>query len=116
VDESGRGLDVVQALLERGDRRRLLEFLNAAHPADIAQILHDLPLDRQVAVFRLLTGQRAGEVLSELDDQTLLDLVQALDQVEVSRILEQMPPDHAAEVVEELPSEQAENLLDLMRE
>jgi magnesium transporter len=116
MDESGRRLETVQALLERGDRRRLLDFLNVAHPADVAQILRDLSLERQVAVFRLLTAQRAGEVLSELDDQTLLDLVQALDQVEVSRILEQMPPDHAAEVVEELSSEQAENLLDLMKD
>ena len=116
MDESGRGLETVQQLFDRGDRRALLEFLNAAHPADVAQILRDLPLARQVTVFRLLTAQRAGEVLSELDDQTLLDLVQALDQVEVSRILDEMPPDHAAEVVEELPSEQAENLLDLMKE
>jgi magnesium transporter len=113
--ESERRLETVQALLERGERGKLVEFLNAAHPADIAQLLHDVPLDRQVAVFRSLTATRAGEVLSELDDQTLLDLVQALDQVEVSRILEQMPPDHAAEVVEELPSEQAESLLDLMK-
>jgi len=116
MEGSGRRLETVQTLLERGDRLQLLDFLNAAHPADVAQILHDLPLERQVAVFRLLTAQRAGEVLSELDDQTLLDLVQALDQIEVSRILEQMPPDHAAEVVEELPSEQAENLLDLMKD
>jgi magnesium transporter len=104
MDQSGRGLETVQQLFDRGDRRALLEFLNAAHPADVAQILRDLPLDRQVSVFRLVTAQRAGEVLSELDDQTLLDLVQALDQVEVSRILDQMP------------SEQAENLLDLMKE
>jgi magnesium transporter len=116
MDESGRRLETVQALLERADRRGLLEFLEAAHPADVAQILRDLSLERQVTVFRLLTAARAGDVLSELDDQTLLDLVQALDQVEVSRILEQMPPDHAAEVVEELPSEQAESLLDLMKE
>jgi magnesium transporter len=116
MDESGRRLETVQALLEHGDRRRLLDFLNGAHPADVAQILRDLSLERQVAVFRLLTAQRAGEVLSELDDQTLLDLVQALDQAEVSRILEQMPPDHAAEVVQELSSEQAENLLDLMKD
>jgi len=116
MDESGRRLETVQHLFDRGDRRALLDFLNAAHPADVAQLLRDLPLDRQVTAFRLLTAQRAGEVLSELDDQTLLDLVQALDQVEVSRILEQMPPDHAAEVVEELPSEQAEHLLDLMKE
>ena len=116
MDDGGRRLETVQQLFERGDRRALLDLLNAAHPADVAQIVRELPLERQVAVFRLLTAQRAGEVLSELDDQTLLDLVQALDQVEVSRILEEMPPDHAAEVVEELPSEQAENLLDLMKE
>lgn len=114
--DDGRRLETVQQLFERGDRRALLDVLNAAHPADVAQIVRDLSLERQVAVFRVLTPQRAGEVLSELDDQTLLELVQALDQVEVSRILEQMPPDHAAEVVEELPSEQAENLLDLMKE
>ena len=116
MDDSGRRLETVQMLFERGDRRTLLEVLNAAHAADVAQILRDLPLERQIAVFRLLTAQRAGEVLSELDDQTLLDLVQALDQGEVSRILEQMPPDHAAEVVEELPSDQADSLLDLMKD
>jgi len=116
MEERGRGLETVQALFERADRRGLLDFLNTAHPADIAQILRELPLERQVGVFRLLTAHRAGEVLSELDDQTLLDLVEALDRVEVSRILDQMPPDHAAEVVEELPAEQAERLLDLMKE
>jgi magnesium transporter len=116
MDDSARRLETVHALIEQGDRHELVDLLNAAHPADVAVILRDLPLERQVTAFRLLTAQRAGEVLSELDDQTLLDLVQALDQVEVSRILEQMPPDHAAEVVEELPSEQAENLLDLMKD
>jgi magnesium transporter len=116
MDESLRRLEAVQQIFERGDRRALLDVLNGAHPADVAQLVRDLSLERQVAVFRLLTPQRAGDVLSELDDQTLLDLVQALDQIEVSRILEQMPPDHAAEVVEELPSEQAKNLLDLMKD
>lgn len=116
MDESARHVETVQGLLDRGDRRGVLDFLNTAHPADIAHVLRDLPLERQVAVFRVLTPPRAGEVLSELDDQTLLDLVTALDQVEVSRILDQMPPDHAAEVVEELPSEQAENLLELMHD
>ena len=116
MDDGARRLETVQLLFERGDRRALLDVLNAAHPADIAHLLRDLPLDRQVGTFRLLTAQRAGEVLSELDDQTLLHLVQALDQVEVSRILDEMPPDHAAEVVEELPSAQAENLLDLMKD
>jgi magnesium transporter len=116
MEETARNAETVQALLERGDRRRLVDLLTAAHPADVAALLRDLPLEAQVTVFRLLSAQRAGEVLSELDDQTLLQLVQALDQLEVSRILDEMPPDHAAEVVEELPAAQAESLLEMMKE
>src|SRR5436305_966681 len=116
MEESARSAETVQGLLERGDRRRLVDLLTAAHPADVAALLRDLPLEAQVTVFRLLSAQRAGEVLSELDDQTLLQLVQALDQLEVSRILDEMPPDHAAEVVEELPAAQAESLLEMMKE
>src|SRR2546422_1951403 len=116
MEETARSVETVQALLERGDRRRLVDLPTAAHPADVAALLRDLPLEAQVTVFRLLSAQRAGEVLSELDDQTLLQLVQALDQLEVSRILDEMPPDHAAEVVEELPPAQAESLLEMMKE
>jgi magnesium transporter len=91
-------------------------LVNDAHPADIAAALRELPLGEQVSVFRALNQERAGEVLSELDDDALLQLVRALDEVEVSRILDEMPPEHAADVVEELPTEQAEKILDLMQE
>jgi magnesium transporter len=90
--------------------------LDDTHPADLAQALHGLPVASQVALFRLLPQERAGDVLAELDDETLLRLVGSLDDVEVSRILDQMPADHAADVVEELPAEQAEKILGLMEE
>jgi magnesium transporter len=90
--------------------------LDDSHPADLAQALHALPVVSQVALFRLLPQERAGDVLAELDDETLLRLVGSLDDVEVSRILEQMPADHAADVVDELPAEQAEKILGLMEE
>src|SRR5262249_1993649 len=75
-----------------------------------------LPLEQQVALFRRLSAERAGDVLPALDDTTLLSLVRALDEVEVSRILDEMPPEHAADVVEELPREEAEKILQLMEE
>jgi len=52
-------------------------------------------------VFRLLPEERAGAVLSELDDQTRLELVQGLDEHEVSRILDAMPSDHVVNVVQD---------------
>ncbi len=106
--------EAIRALLERGPSGRLHAALAAVHPADIARLLGELPLEHQVAIIRMLAPDRAGEVLSEVDDQTLLELVRALGAGEVSRILERMPPDHAAEVVEELSEDEARVVLGLM--
>jgi magnesium transporter len=111
----GRPLvSALKSLLESPVESRLEEALAEAHPADIAHLLPELARAQQVAIFRLLPPDRAGDVLSEVDNQTLIDLVTALDEVEVSRIFDRMPPDHVAEVVEELPAAQAEKVLDLM--
>ena len=113
VEETLRLTESVKELLAAGRSERLADLLETAHAADISAALRELPLPDQVHVFRLLTPQQAGEVLSELDDQTLLELVRALDETEVSRILDRMPSDHVVEVVEELPKEEADKILDM---
>jgi magnesium transporter len=116
VDEPARFTESVKELLAAGREERLGALLDDAHAADISTAIRELSLLDQVRVFRLLGPQQAGAVLSELDDQVLLELVRALDEVEVSKILDQMPSDDIVEVVEELPPEQAEKILDLMEE
>jgi magnesium transporter len=111
-----RLLDSARRLLEGGKEDRDEGALEAAHPSDVAAILQQLPLEQQVALFRRLSAERAGEVLPSLDDTSLLELVRALDESEVSRILDEMPPEHAADVVEELPRDEAEKILQLMEE
>jgi magnesium transporter len=116
MSDTDRLLDATKNLVQGAadDRDRLL--FEEAHPADIAAVLRQLPLDEQVALFRQLSPDRAADVLPELDDTALLDLVRALEDVEVSRILDEMPAEHAADVVDELPTEQAEKILDLMED
>jgi magnesium transporter len=114
--EQDRLLEAAKALVVGGDDPRDRALVEEAHPADLAHVLRGLPLDAQVRLFRGLGEERAGDVLSELDDDTLLGLVKALDEVEVSRILDQMPPEHAADVVDELSEDHAEKILDLMEE
>ena len=114
--EQARLLEATQQLVKGGGDVRDRALLDEAHPADIAQVLRQLELPDRVLVFRLLGHDQAGDVLSELDDETLLQLVQGLDEIEVSKILDRMPSEHAADVVEELPSDQAEKILDLMEE
>ena len=93
-----------------------LDLVREGHPADVAQALQRLEPAKRNALFRSLRRDQAGEVLSELDDHTLLELIRGLQDVELSRILDQMPAEHAADVVDELPTEQAEKILGLMEE
>ncbi len=116
MDEAARLLEAIREQLGAGRVERLSGLLESAHAADISSALRELPLADQVHVFRLLSADQAGAVLSELDDHILLDLVRALDEHEVSRILERMPSDHVVEVVDELPKEEADKILDLMEE
>jgi magnesium transporter len=116
LDEPGRLVDELRKLLEDSDLPGLAERLQKTHPVDLAAALRDLPLADRVTLVRQLDRERAGAVLSEMDDDNLLALVQALEQEEVSEILDRMPPDEAADVVEALPEEQAEQILDRMPE
>src|SRR6266849_2487979 len=116
MSDQERLLDSAKRLLEGGKDARDDQALEAAHPSDIAATLQRLPLDQQVALFRRLSPERAGEVLPGLDDTTLLALVRALDEAEVSRILDEMPAEHAAGVVEELHRDEAAKILELMEE
>lgn len=116
MEEATRFTESIKELLAAGREERLGAVLDDAHPTDISAAIRELPLLDQVRIFRLLSPQQAGAVLSELDDQVLLELTRALDDTEVSKILDQMPSDDVVEVVEELPPEQAEKILDLMEE
>jgi len=116
MEETARLTELIKELLATGRDERLTDVLEAAHAADVASVLRELPLDEQVRVVRLLVPQQAGDVVAELDDTVRTEIVQSLDETEVSRILERMPTEHVVEVVEELPKEEADKLLDLMEE
>jgi magnesium transporter len=116
VEDVGPLIEELRRLLAEGDAAALRLRLDTVHPADVARVLRELPLEARVPLFRHLAREPAGAVLAELDDESLRALVQALDQGEVSRILDEMPPDEAADVVETLPEDQAEQILDRMHE
>ena len=101
-------LDVTRRLMSITDLDALLR--------DMAQATTQLLDADRATIFRSLRPDQAGDVLSELDDATLLELVRSLDDVEVSLILDRMPPEHAADVVDELSTEHAEKILDLMED
>ncbi len=60
MEEIGRLLETATDLLEHGREDRLVPLLEEAHPADLANLLRELPRAQQVGVFRLLNRERAG--------------------------------------------------------
>jgi magnesium transporter len=116
MESRERVLEAVETIVKGVDDVRELAIIEDAHPADLAQALRHLPVANLVRIFRLLRPEQASGLLSELDDETLIQLVQALEDVEVADSLNRMPAEEVADIVEELPAEQADKILDLMEE
>ena len=92
----------------------LVHALNEMRPADAANMIHDLPIERRTAVIAALDDERLADVLEELSEEDQVDILSNLDSERAADVLEEMSPDDAADLIAELSSETAETLLRLM--
>ncbi len=88
--------------------------LDELHPADVADILEQLDPAQRIAVFEHLDDERAGNAISEMEDEYQADVIDDLDDARASKLLGTMDPDDAADIVRDLSYEKAERLLRLM--
>jgi len=87
------------------------EFDPTQHPADIADMLQQMPVEEAVERLRALPPETASEVLSELDEEVAATITPLLSAEEISDLLEELPHDEAADIAAELPPEQQEEVL-----
>lgn len=80
-------------------------------PADIADILEQLPSRRRPVAFRLLPKDLAIEVFDELGPGTQVDLIDHLGTAEVAEAFDNLDPDDRAELLDELPAAVARALV-----
>ena len=99
------------------NERRLEELrtlLETYHPADIAELLDEVPSKAAVVIFSRLPLEIAGEVLDETGSLVRKELVEEVDDEMLADILDELPMDDAAEFLEDLPDEVSDRLLELM--
>ncbi|TRW44324.1 magnesium transporter MgtE N-terminal domain-containing protein [Georgenia yuyongxinii] len=92
----------------------LLATLEDFKPADIADVLRDLPDARRLEVAAELDDERLADVLEELGDEDRVSIVSGLDLERAADVLDAMQPDDAADLISELPSQTASLLLERM--
>ena len=111
------GVDAVTGLLKTDTNQAataLIQHTEDMKPADLAEFIHSLPADRQLAVAQELSDGRLADVLEELGDDDRVAIVSKLDAGRAADVLDVMQPDDAADLVQELPDATAQALLSLM--
>ncbi|MDR2567253.1 MAG: CBS domain-containing protein [Bifidobacteriaceae bacterium] len=83
-------------------------------PADMADLLHDMPKGRRLEVATALDNDRLADVMQELGNDDRLDVIEHLGRARAADVLEAMEPDDAADLINELPQDEASILLALM--
>jgi len=104
----------IRSLIEARNFGALRELFREWPPADVAEVILDLPEDEQVIIFRVLPHALAADVFEYLDFDAQQKLLRAMAHEQVGAILNEMSPDDRTALLEELPSAAARQLIRLL--
>jgi len=104
----------IQGLIAARNFGGLRQLFTDWPPADVAEVIVDLPADDRVIIFRVLPAALAADVFEYLDVETQQELLHAMAHEQVVAILNEMSPDDRTALLEELPSEAARQLIRLL--
>jgi magnesium transporter len=104
----------IRSIIEARNFAALREVFREWPPADVAEVILDLPEDEQVIIFRVLPHALAADVFEYLDFDAQQKLLRAMAHEQVVGILNEMAPDDRTALLEELPSAAARQLIRLL--
>ncbi len=84
------------------------------HPADIAEIVHQLTAGQGARLIEGLDDETAADTMEEIDIDRQRHILENIQPDRAADILQAMGPDEAADLLARLPEEHAEQLLHLM--
>jgi len=104
----------IQSLIEARNFTALRELFADWPPADLAEVIVDMPEGEQVIIFRVLPHELAADLFEYLDVDAQQALLKAMAQEQVVGILNEMSPDDRTALLEEMPSAAARQLIRLL--
>src|SRR6266704_582173 len=104
----------IKTMIDARDFGALRELFSDWPPADVAEVILDLPEDEQVIIFRVLPADLAADVFEYIGLDAQQKLLRAMAHEQVVGILNEMSPDDRTALLEELPSAAARQLIRLL--
>jgi len=104
----------IRELIAERNFGALREIFREWPPADVAELILDLPEDEQVIIFRLLPNALAADVFEYLQAEPQQQLLRAMAHEQVVAILNEMSPDDRTALLEEMPSAAARQLIKVL--
>src|SRR5436190_11670659 len=104
----------IRSLIDARDFGALREIFREWPPADVAEVILDMPEDEQVIIFRVLPNALAADVFEYLGVDAQQQLLRAMAHEQVVAILNEMSPDDRTALLEEMPSAAARQLIKLL--
>src|SRR6266496_1993318 len=83
----------IRSMIEARNFAALRELFREWPPADVAEVILDMPEDEQVIIFRVLPHDLAADVFEYLDFDAQQKLLRAMAHEQVVGILNEMAPD-----------------------
>ena len=104
----------IRSLIAARDFAGLRELFSEWPPADVAEVIVDMPEDDRVIIFRVLPAALAADVFEYLDVDAQQSLLHCMAHEQVAAILNEMSPDDRTALLEEMPSAAARQLIRLL--
>lgn len=109
----GQRQKLILRLIRSPSKRQLRRALTRVHPADIAPLFPLLKPDEQDSLLEVLFELRlAAPTLSEMDPETLHQVLDEFPNDRLAVVVERLPADDAVDLLDQLEPERSQSILD----
>ncbi|HPT50221.1 MAG TPA: magnesium transporter [Accumulibacter sp.] len=110
-----RLVETIDRLYHRDAKAPLQKMIARIHPADMAAIFDDLPIEHVTDIFYSIPDMTmASDVFGQLSPDLRTHIIGESSTDKLARVLECLPPDDLADVMGKLPEEQREQVMSLL--
>jgi len=104
-------ISALERLVRDGSDEDIKRFFLLLRPAEIADLVENIPDDSRLRVVRLLGAPLASDVIREVQEPEREDLLEDMRAAEIAEIVDASRSDDAADIIGSLPPDKAERTL-----